>query len=154
MSGRPVRMTRAIEFSASLRYRDPELGPEENARAFGPRARHHGHNYRLEVTVAGEPDPRTGMVMDLVELKEILHAEIMTRFDHKDLVEDTPYFEKRLPTPENLALVIRQVLLEALPPGLLARVRLQPSEDHWVEVSEEDPARDHWVGASADEAHS
>lgn len=137
MSGHPVRLTRAIEFSASLRYADLDRSAEENARAFGEKARHHGHNYRLEVTVSGEPDPRTGMVMDLVELKDILETEIMSRFDHKDLVGDTPYFEKRLPTPENLALVIRQILLEALPPGLLARVRLQPTQDHWVEVVED-----------------
>jgi len=79
------------------------------------------------------------MVMDLVELKDLLEAEVMSRFDHRDLVADTPYFEKRLPTPENLALVIRQILLEALPPGLLSRIRLQPDEDHWVEVVEDRP---------------
>jgi len=135
----PVRMTRAIEFSASLRYARSDLPEEENRRAFGARASHHGHNYRLEVTVEGEPDPETGMVMDLVELKDLLEAEVMSRFDHRDLVADTPYFEKRLPTPENLALVIRQILLEALPPGLLSRIRLQPDEDHWVEVVEDRP---------------
>lgn len=133
---RPVRLTRAIEFSTSLRYALPELSEQECRRRFGANAAHHGHNYRLEVTVEGEPDPESGMVMDLVELKEILEAEVMARFDHRDLNADTPYFEKRLPTPENLALVIRQVLLEALPPGLLSRIRLQPDEDHWVEVVE------------------
>ena len=132
-----VRLTRAIEFSSSLRLAHPELSPEENRRLFGRLASQHGHNYRLEVTVQGEPDPRTGMVMDLVRLKEILEAEIMRRFDHKDLNADTPYFEKRVATPENLALVIRQILLEALPPGLLARIRLQPDEDGWVDVLEE-----------------
>jgi 6-pyruvoyl-tetrahydropterin synthase len=79
------------------------------------------------------------MVMDLVELKDLLEAEVMSRFDHRDLVADTPYFEKLLPSPENLALVIRQILLEALPPGLLCRIRLQPDEDHWVEVHEDRP---------------
>jgi 6-pyruvoyltetrahydropterin/6-carboxytetrahydropterin synthase len=133
---RPVRLTRAIEFSTSLRYALPGLSAEENRSRFGVKASQHGHNYRLEVTVEGEPDPDNGMVMDLVELKEILEAEVMARFDHRDLNADTPYFEKRLPTPENFALVIRQVLLEALPPGLLARIRLQPDEDHWVEVVE------------------
>ena len=137
MSQGPVRMTRAIEFSASLRYARADLSEAENRRLFGVRASHHGHNYRLEVTVEGEPDAETGMVMDLVELKGVLDAEVMRRFDHRDLNADTPYFEKRLPTPENLALVIRQLLLEALPPGLLSRVRLQPDEDHWVDVVEE-----------------
>lgn len=139
MSQGPVRMTRAIEFSASLRYARGDLSDEENRGRFGARASHHGHNYRLEVTVEGEPDPETGMVMDLVELKDLLEAEVMSRFDHRDLVADTPYFEKRLPTPENVALVIRQILLEALPPGRLSRIRLQPDEDHWVEVVEDRP---------------
>lgn len=136
MSPRAVRMTRAIEFSSSLRFERRDLSPDENRRLFGPRAARHGHNYLLEVTVRGEPDPRTGMVMDLAELKAILEREIMRRFDHRDLNDDTPWFEKRVPTAENLALVIRDLLLEALPPGMLDRIRLQPDSDHWVEVVE------------------
>jgi 6-pyruvoyltetrahydropterin/6-carboxytetrahydropterin synthase len=134
-----VRLTRAIEFSSSLRLARAELSPEQNRALFGPRASQHGHNFRLEVTVAGVPDPRTGMVMDLVELKQVLEREIMRRFDHRDLNDDTPYFDKCVPTPENLVLVIRQILLEALPAGLLSRIRLQPDEEHWVEWIE-DPA--------------
>lgn len=137
VSPAPVRLTRAIEFSSSLRLWSPDLSPEENRRLFGRRASQHGHNFRLEVTVEGEPDPRTGMVMDLGELKDLLDREIMTRFDHRDLNADTPWFEKRPPTPENLALVIRQILLEALPSGMLSRIRLEPDEDHWVELVEE-----------------
>jgi len=132
-----VRLTRAIEFSSSLRLCSPELSAEENRRLYGRRASKHGHNFRLEVTVEGEPDPRTGMVMDLVALKDLLEQEVMARFDHRDLNDDTPWFEKRPPTPENLALVIRQVLLEALPSGMLARIRLAPDEDHAVELLEE-----------------
>jgi len=131
-----VRVTRAIEFSSSLRLWSPELSPEENRRLYGQRASKHGHNFRLELTVEGEPDPRTGMVMDLAALKDLLEREVMARFDHRDLNDDTPWFEKRPPTPENLALVIRQVLLEALPSGMLARIRLAPDEDHWVELIE------------------
>jgi 6-pyruvoyltetrahydropterin/6-carboxytetrahydropterin synthase len=135
-----VRLTRAIDFAASLRYRRPELSDEENRRLFGQRAAQHGHNYRLEVTLRGEPDPRTGMVMDLKELKQILEREIMARFDHRDLNADTPYFEKRPPTPENLARVIHGLLLEALPQGLLDRIRLEPEPDLWVEISEDEQA--------------
>jgi len=131
-----VRVTRAIEFSSSLRLWSPELSSEENRRLYGPRASKHGHNFRLEVTVEGEPDPRTGMVMDLAALKDLLEREVMARFDHRDLNDDTPWFEKRPPTPENLALVIRQFLLEALPSGMLARIRLAPDEEHWVELIE------------------
>jgi 6-pyruvoyltetrahydropterin/6-carboxytetrahydropterin synthase len=90
----------------------------------------------LEVTLRGEPDPLTGMVMDLKELQQILDDEIMARFDHRDLNADTPYFEKDPPTPENLAGVIRQILLAALPDGMLDRIRLQEDADLWVDLIE------------------
>ena len=136
-----VRLTRAIEFSTSLRFARADLSPEENRRLFGAEAAQHGHNYRLEVGLRGEPDPVTGMVIDLKDLQEVLEREIMARFDHRDLNRDTPYFEKAPPTPENFALVIRELLLEALPPGLLDRIRLQPDEDTWVEIVEPEPRR-------------
>jgi len=71
-----LRLTRAIEFSSSLQYRRPELDAEANERLFGAASRPHGHNYRLEVTLKGQPDPVTGMVMDLKELKELLEREV------------------------------------------------------------------------------
>ena len=74
--------------------------------------------------------------MDLKDLQEILEREIMERFDHRDLNRDTPYFDKRPPTPENLARVIRDLLVPALPAGMLDRIRLQPEEDVWVEIVE------------------
>jgi 6-pyruvoyltetrahydropterin/6-carboxytetrahydropterin synthase len=132
-----VRLTRAIDFSSSLRCERADLSPQENLRLFGRRATRHGHNYRLEVTVRGEPDPVTGMVMNLTDLKAILEDEVMARFDHRDLVDDTPYFEKLVATPENLVLVIRELLAKALPAGSLARVRLRQDEDLWVDVVEE-----------------
>ncbi len=136
-----VRVTRGIDFSASLRYWRSELSPDENRRRFGRAAGQHGHNYRLEVTLRGRPDPVTGMVFDLRELKRILEQEVMERFDHRDLNADTPYFEKDAPTPENLALVIRNLLAAALPPGMLDRVRLRQDADEWVDVVEtESPA--------------
>lgn len=132
-----VRLTRAIEFSASLRYRRADLSEEECRRRFGARARQHGHNYRLEVTLRGEPDPTTGMLMDVKRLQALLDREVMERFDHRDLNADTPWFEKQLPTPENLALLIAEILREALPAGLLERVRLREDAETWVDVVEE-----------------
>jgi len=129
----PIRLTRAIEFSASLRYQHPELSPPENRERFGVAASRHGHNYRLEVTLEGQPDSVTGMVIDLKDLKVVLEREIMGRFDHRDLNDDTPYFEKTPPTPENFARVIYAILAEALP-GLLYGIRLQQDPDLWVEV--------------------
>jgi 6-pyruvoyltetrahydropterin/6-carboxytetrahydropterin synthase len=131
-----VRITRAIDFSASLRFARPELSAADNAALFGSRARHHGHNYRLEVTLRGEPDPATGMVLNLKDLQQVLDDEIMARFDHRDLNLDTPYFEKDPPSPENFARVIRRILIAALPDGMLDRIRLRQDEDLWVDVIE------------------
>jgi 6-pyruvoyltetrahydropterin/6-carboxytetrahydropterin synthase len=128
-----VRLTRAIEFSSSLRYLRPGLSAEENRRLFGRQAAQHGHNYRLEVTLRGEPDPVTGMVIDLKHLQELLEREIMARFDHRDLNRDTDFFEKEPPTPENFLCVIERLLRAALPAGSLDRIRLQQDEDLWVE---------------------
>jgi 6-pyruvoyltetrahydropterin/6-carboxytetrahydropterin synthase len=128
-----VRLTRAIEFSSSLRYQRPGLSAEENTRLFGRRAAQHGHNYRLEVTLRGEPDPITGMVIDLKHLQELLEREIMARFDHRDLNRDTDFFEKEPPTPENFLCVIERLLRAALPAGSLDRIRLQQDEDLWVD---------------------
>jgi 6-pyruvoyltetrahydropterin/6-carboxytetrahydropterin synthase len=129
-----LRITRAIEFSTSLRYWRRDLSEEENRRLFGRCASQHGHNYRLEVTVGGEPDGVTGMIMDLKELKDILEREIVLRFDHRDLNADTPYFEKDPPTPENFARVIYRLLSRALPAGMLDRIRLRQDADLWVDV--------------------
>ena len=134
-----VRITRAIEFSTSLRYCRPDLSAAENERLFGRDAARHGHNYRLEVTLCGVPDPVTGMVLDLKQLQGVLDAEIMARFDHRDLNDDTPYFDKAAPTPENFALVIHRLLLAALPDGLLDGVRLEQDSTLYVEVREPGP---------------
>lgn len=136
-----VRLTRAIDFSTSLRYRHPDLSESENRARYGRKASQHGHNYRLEVTLRGEPDPLTGMVIDLKDLQALLEREIMERFDHRDLNRDTPFFEKLPPTPEHFVQVIHQLLAEALPPGLLDRVRLQEDPDTWVELVADEAGR-------------
>jgi 6-pyruvoyltetrahydropterin/6-carboxytetrahydropterin synthase len=129
-----VRVTRSIHFSTSLRYWLEDLSAEENRKRFGRDADRHGHNYRLEITVAGEPDPETGMVINLTDLKAIAAREIMARFDHKDLNEDTEYFHRIPPTPEHFARLIFRLLDEALPDGLLDRIRLHQTADLYVDV--------------------
>ncbi|MCP5041601.1 MAG: 6-carboxytetrahydropterin synthase [bacterium] len=129
-----VRVTRAIEFSASLRYRVGGLSEAENRELFGLAAEQHGHNYRLELTVKGEPDPKSGMVINLVDLKAILEREVMGRFDHRDLNADTDFFKDVPPTPENLASVIHKLLVAALPEGLFDRLRLYQDADLYVDV--------------------
>ena len=129
-----VTLTRAVEFSSSLRYAHVDLSQAENRARFGDRARQHGHNYRLELTVCGEVDRVTGMVTDLKDIQAVLDREVMDRFDHRDLNRDTPFFEKLVPTPENFVRVLRELLVEALPPAVrLAKLRLQPDVDTWVE---------------------
>jgi 6-pyruvoyltetrahydropterin/6-carboxytetrahydropterin synthase len=129
-----VRITRAIEFSSSLRLASPELSEAENRARFGRQADRHGHNYRLEVSLRGVPDARTGMLVDLKDVKDVLEREVMARFDHRDLNDDTSYFEKVPPTAERFAAVIFALLDGAFAPGLLERVRLYEGPDHWVDV--------------------
>ena len=128
-----VRLTRAFDFSASLRCARSDLSEAENRALFGRAANQHGHNYRLEVTVRGEPDPVTGMVMDLNELKAVIEREIGARFDHRDLNRDTPFFEKAPPTPENFARVIFELLRAALGERLHG-IRLRQDADLWVDA--------------------
>lgn len=126
-------LTRRASFSASHRTDSAEArGVERDA---GPAAaRVHGHNYVVEVTVAGSVDEATGMLMDLKELKDVLDREVISRFDHRNLDVDTPYFRGRASTAENVATVIFELLDAALPPGRLCGVRLSPTEDLCVEV--------------------
>ena len=130
----PVRITRAIEFSSSLRYASGLLDEAGNRERFGAAASRHGHNYRLEVTLEGEPDAVTGMVVNLADLKVLLEDEIMTRFDHRDLNDDTSYFEKQPPTPENFAQVIYGILRDAVPAALPLSIRLYQDSDLFVDV--------------------
>jgi 6-pyruvoyltetrahydropterin/6-carboxytetrahydropterin synthase len=126
-----VYLTRKIEFAASHLYDNPALSAEENRRIFGKcnNPHGHGHNYTLEVTVAGEPDPVTGMVLDLKELKEILEREIMQRMDHRFLNYEVAELEGQIPTCENVARVIWNLLEPKIPEGRLYRVRLYESAD-------------------------
>lgn len=126
-----VLITRKIEFSASHLYNNPALSPEENRRIFGKcnNPHGHGHNYRLEVTVAGEPDPITGMVLDLKDLKELLEREVMQRMDHRFLNYEVAELKGQIPTCENIARVIWGLLEPKITQGKLHRVRLYESED-------------------------
>ena len=103
-----VYLTRKIEFSAAHLYHNPAFSEEENRRVFGKcnNPNGHGHNYVLEVTVGGETDPETGMVLDLKELKEILEREIMERMDHRFLNYEVPELAGQIPTCENIAALI------------------------------------------------
>lgn len=132
-----IWLTRRAVFSASHRLWREDWGAERNREAFGPGASPwpHGHNYELEVGIAGPIDPETGMLVDLKWLKGVIEREVEDRFDHRDLNQDTPFFDAVPPTAERLARVIFDLLDAALPAGLLRWVRLRPCSRIEVEVS-------------------
>lgn len=101
-----ILLTRKAEFSASHFYWSDKLSPEENLRVFGKCANRngHGHNYTLEVTVAGEIDPVTGFVVDLKQLKDVMHREVVDVYDHRHLNLEIPDFQTTIPTTENIAI--------------------------------------------------
>jgi 6-pyruvoyltetrahydropterin/6-carboxytetrahydropterin synthase len=130
-------ITRKIEFSASHVCRDPSLSDEENRKLYGPAAnpKGHGHNYVVEVSLEGVPDPVTGMVLDLKELKEILNREILEPFDHRFLNYEVPPFDRIVPTTENIAQDIWRRLEPRLNGGVhrLHAVRVYETPDLYVD---------------------
>jgi 6-pyruvoyltetrahydropterin/6-carboxytetrahydropterin synthase len=131
-----VLLTKRIEFAAAHRYIKAEWDEAKNRAVFGlcynPPA--HGHNYMVEVTVLGEVDPKTGMVVNLFDLKRIL-LNVLEEFDHKNLNLDMPYFEGRIPTSENLARVLWAKLDRQKAIGTLHAIRLYEDEDLYAEVT-------------------
>jgi 6-pyruvoyltetrahydropterin/6-carboxytetrahydropterin synthase len=130
-------ITRKVEFSASHACRNPQFSDEENRRIYGPAANPngHGHNYVVEVSLAGEPDPSTGMVLDLKELKSILNREIVDPYDHRFLNFEVPPFDHVVPTTENIARDIWRRLEPHLSAGgvRLHAVRVYETPDLYVD---------------------
>jgi 6-pyruvoyltetrahydropterin/6-carboxytetrahydropterin synthase len=135
-----VYLTRRCEFSASHFYHNPEFSPEENRRIFGKcnNPNGHGHNYVLELTVKGAVDPRSGFVVDLRELKQVLEHEVMEVFDHRHLNLEVPEFRDRIPTTENVAIAIWNRLAAKLKAATIHRVRVYESPDLFVDFYGED----------------
>jgi len=135
-----VRITRRLHFSAAHRLARPEWSEEENRRVFGDCANPnwHGHNYELEVTVAGPVDAGTGYVMDLKALKELVNRRVVDDLDHRNLNLDVPWLEGVIPSTENLAVRIwERIAPHIAPPASLDRVRLCETPRHWVEYAGE-----------------
>ncbi len=130
-------ITRRIEFSASHVCANPALPEEENRRLFGDAANPygHGHNYVVEVTLEGDPDPVSGMVLDLKELKSILNARVVESFDHRFLNKEVPPFDHTIPTVENIAIEIWNRIEPSLsrPPAKLHSVRVYETPDLYVD---------------------
>jgi 6-pyruvoyltetrahydropterin/6-carboxytetrahydropterin synthase len=131
-----VLVSRREAFNAAHQLRDPGLSDEENRRLFGKCANLHGHNYVLEVVVAGEIDPATGYVLDLKELSEVISTRIIEGVDHRNLNTDVPWLQGVNPTAENLVVAFWERIRSELPAGSLRSMRLWETEKNWVEVGE------------------
>ena len=130
-----VYLTRKAEFSASHYYNNPDFSVEENRRIFGKcnNPNGHGHNYTLEVTVKGEVDSRSGFVVDLKQLKEVMHREVLDAMDHRFLNKEVPEFVTKIPTTENIAIAVWQRLEPKLKQAQLHRVRVYETPDLFVD---------------------
>jgi 6-pyruvoyltetrahydropterin/6-carboxytetrahydropterin synthase len=132
-----VTISRKFEFSASHRYWRDEWSEEKNILEFGKCVSPygHGHNYELHVTVSGEINSQTGMIVNLTTLKKQV-KKIVDQFDHKFLNIDTPYFKDKIPTTENIALVIFDLIGKELSAENynLEKIRLYERSDLYVDV--------------------
>ena len=130
-----VYVTRQVHFNAAHRLHNPDRSAAWNKATFGPcnNAQWHGHNYVLEVTVAGETDPTTGYVIDLGDLKSVLEDRILKDCDHRNLNEEVTWLSGIIPSAENLAIAFWRRIEPALPAGRLHRVRLYETPRNFVD---------------------
>ena len=130
-----VAVFRREHFNAAHRLFNPEWDDATNTNVFGKCAlpNYHGHNYELEVKVVGEPDPKTGYVMDLKILSDLVEQHILERFDHKNLNLDTREFKNLNPTAENIAIVIYDLLRPHIDGKMDLQIRLYETPRNFVE---------------------
>jgi 6-pyruvoyltetrahydropterin/6-carboxytetrahydropterin synthase len=128
-------VVRKAQFNAAHRLFNPNWSKEKNTEVFGKCANehYHGHNYVLEVKLIGEINPDTGYVFDLKILSDLIKDEIEERFDHRNLNLDTPEFKSIIPTAENIATVIFNILRPLLPSNMDLHIRLWETERNYVE---------------------
>ena len=130
-----VAVYRQEHFNAAHRLYIKEWDNSRNDEVFGKcnNPNFHGHNYDIIVKVVGVPDPKTGYVIDIKLLSDLINREIIDRFDHKNLNLDTKEFKELNPTAENIAIVIYKILREKLEGHLDLQVRLYETERNFVE---------------------
>jgi len=130
-----VYLTRKEQFCASHRLFNPKFSDEKNLEIYGKCAypNGHGHNYELVVTVVGEPDRDTGMIMDLKKLSELLNREIIDKVDHRYLNIDVDFLKNVIPTAENLAVAFWRILSPRITPGKLWSVRIYENLNNYAE---------------------
>jgi 6-pyruvoyltetrahydropterin/6-carboxytetrahydropterin synthase len=133
-----IYLTRRATFSAAHYYWNPAWTAQKNEQVFGRCANRngHGHNYTLEVTVVGEPDPVTGFVVNLSWLKEIMEREVLAAWDHRHLNLDVHEFAATMPTTENIAIAAWKRLEPAVTAAggaLLSRIRVYETPEIFAE---------------------
>jgi 6-pyruvoyltetrahydropterin/6-carboxytetrahydropterin synthase len=130
-----LTVTRRLHFNAAHRVHNAELSAEENTALFGKcnNPNWHGHNYELEVSVTGDIDPRTGYVIDLAVLRDLVERELISQLDHKNLNLDVPFLTGTNPTTENLVVACWRILAPVVAPGKLTRLRLWETDNNYVE---------------------
>ncbi len=133
-----IFLTRRATFSASHYYWNEAWPAEKNEQVFGRCANRngHGHNYTLEVTVAGEPDAQTGFVVDLKWLKDVIEHEVLSAWDHRHLNLEVPEFAKAIPTTENIAIAAwkrLQPTVEAAKGARLSAIRVYETPEIFAE---------------------
>ena len=130
-----VSVYRKTHFNAAHRLFNPDWDDATNFRVFGKcsNPNYHGHNYDLVVKVTGEVDPRTGYVMDMKVLKDIISEHVLEKLDHKNLNLDVNAFKELIPTAENIAIVIYNILREQIDSALDLTIRLYETERNFVE---------------------
>ncbi len=134
-----IYVTRREVFSASHRLHNPELSDEENTELFGKcnSPNWHGHNYTLEVVVAGDPDPKSGYVIDLSVLKKIIQENVTSKLDHRNLNLDVDFMKGKITSSENLVVEIWKQLAGKIPSGNLYSIKLYETENNYVEYKGE-----------------
>lgn len=135
-NGMEAYLTISKHFSAAHRLAHPNLNYEENCEIYGKCARDHGHNYHFEVTVKGNIDDRTGMIVDLAALHKAIEDYVVEPFDHTFLNKDIPYFAQVVPTAENIAVHIRDLLQQPIGKlgAMLHKIKLIESPNNSCEV--------------------
>ncbi|MGB9702756.1 MAG: 6-pyruvoyl trahydropterin synthase family protein [Candidatus Kapaibacteriota bacterium] len=130
-----IYVTRKSHFSAAHRLNNPELSESENYKIYDKCNNYwgHGHNYVIEVTIAGIPDPKTGYLIDLKVLKKILEENLISKVDHKNLNEDVDFLKGVITSLENLAYCFWKQLEDKIPNGKLYKIKLWETENNSVE---------------------
>lgn len=130
-----VFITRQVHFNSAHRLHNPTKSQAWNQRQYGlcTNPHWHGHNYVLEVTIKGQPDPVTGYIIDLGELKRILHTAVVDKCDHRNLNEEVPFLRGVIPSTENLVIAFWQQIEPHLKAGKLHCVRLYETPRNYAE---------------------